>query len=46
MKWGWFEGKDPKATRKKLKKAKWILSIFFIALGLLSLGAFLKIAMN
>ena len=46
VKWGWFEGKEPKATRKKLKKAKWILSIFFIALGLLSLGAFLKIAMN
>jgi fumarate reductase subunit C len=46
VKWGWFEGKDAKATRKNLKKAKWILSVFFIALGLLSLGAFLKIAMN
>ena len=43
MKWGWFEGKDPKATRKKLKRAKWIISIFFLALGLLSLAAFLKI---
>jgi fumarate reductase subunit C len=43
VKWGWFEGKDYKATREKLKKAKWVLSIFFIALGLLSMATFLKI---
>ena len=43
VKWGWFEGKNHKETRAKLKKAKWGLSIFFIVLGLLSLIAFLKI---
>lgn len=43
MKWGWFDGTDPKATRAKLKKAKWAISVFFIVLGLLSLAAFLKI---
>ncbi|MBO7369830.1 MAG: fumarate reductase cytochrome b subunit [Campylobacter sp.] len=43
VKWGWFEGKDYKETRKKLKKAKWALSAVFIVLGLLSMAAFLKI---
>lgn len=43
VKWGWFEGSDYKQTRAKLKKAKWVLSVFFIALGLLSMIAFLKI---
>ncbi|CUU81106.1 fumarate reductase cytochrome b subunit [Campylobacter hyointestinalis] len=46
VKWGWFEGKDAKESRKKLKKAKWFLSIFFLVLGLLSLAAFLKIGYN
>ena len=43
VKWGWFEGKDYKATRKKLKIAKWFLSGIFIVLGILSIIAFLKI---
>lgn len=43
IKWGWFEGKNAKESRKKLKKLKWILSAFFIILGLFSLAAFLKI---
>lgn len=43
VKWGWFEGKNYKETREKLKKAKWVLSGFFIVLGLLSMVAFLKI---
>lgn len=43
VKWGWFEGKDYKATRKKLKIAKWVLSGIFIVLGILSIIAFLKI---
>ncbi|ABK82404.1 fumarate reductase cytochrome b subunit [Campylobacter fetus] len=46
VKWGWFEGNNAKESRKKLKKAKWILSVFFIVLGLLSLAAFLKIGYN
>ena len=43
VKWGWFEGKDAKASRKKLKTAKWVVSAVFIVLGLASLAAFLKI---
>ncbi|MBZ7952153.1 fumarate reductase cytochrome b subunit [Campylobacter sp. RM9939] len=45
VKWGWFEGKNAKESRKKLKVAKWIISIFFLALGILSLLAFVKIGL-
>jgi len=43
VKWGWFDGKDPKASRKKLKKAKWIVTVAFLTLGVLSLAAYIKI---
>ncbi|MBK8323821.1 MAG: fumarate reductase cytochrome b subunit [Betaproteobacteria bacterium] len=43
VKWGWLEGKDPAASRARLKTAKWVLTAFFLALGLLTLGAYLKI---
>lgn len=46
VKWGWFEGKDAKASRKKLKAAKWVISVFFFALGVLSLAAFIKIGLS
>ncbi len=46
VKWGWFEGTDAKATRKTLKKAKWAITIFFLTLGILTLGAYLKIGME
>ncbi|OQY02467.1 MAG: SdhC [Desulfobacteraceae bacterium 4572_130] len=40
MKWGWFAGKDPRESRKKLKVIKNKLTIFFLALGLLALLVF------
>ncbi|MGB0513337.1 MAG: fumarate reductase cytochrome b subunit, partial [Wenzhouxiangellaceae bacterium] len=40
LKWGWFEGRDPDASRRRLKRAKWGFTAFFIALGLLSLAAY------
>lgn len=43
VKWGWFDGADPRATRAKLKKFKYALSVFMIALGLMTLIAFMKI---
>jgi len=43
VKWGWFDGKDAKATRKKLKKAKWIITTFFLVLGFATLAAYIKI---
>ena len=42
VKWGWFEGKDAKASRKKLKAAKWAVSVFFLALGLVTMLAYLN----
>lgn len=43
VKWGWFNGKSYKATREKLKKARNFIIIFYIALGVLSLSAYMKI---
>jgi len=43
VKWGWFDGKNPKETRKTLKKVKWALTVFFMVLGLASLFAYMKI---
>ena len=43
IKWGWFDGKDPQATRIKLKKIKKILTVFFLVLGFITLAAYMKI---
>jgi len=43
VKWGWFEGADPKATRRRLKKLKWALTAFFLVLGFATLAAYIKI---
>lgn len=43
LKWGWFEGADPSATRRKLRRLKWGLTTFFIVLGLATLVAYMKI---
>jgi len=45
VKWGWFEGTDSKVTRKNLKTAKWAITVFFLALGLLTMVAYLRIGM-
>ena len=45
VKWGWFDGNDvhtARARRKTLKKLKWVISIFFIVLGLANLAVFIK----
>jgi len=46
IKWGWFDGEDPRKTRKALKKYKWFLTIFFLILGFASLFAYMKIGME
>ena len=43
VKWGWFEGDDPNRTRALLKRLKWGITVFFLALGLLTLAAYMKI---
>jgi len=45
IKWGWFEGSDPKKSRKNLKVYKWVITVFFLTLGLLSLAAYIKIGL-
>lgn len=46
LKWGWFEGKDTKASRAKLLKIKKIISALLIVLGLATLVAYAKIGMD
>ncbi len=46
VKWGWFEGKDAKASRIKLRRAKYAVTIFFLTLGFLTLAAYIKIGIE
>jgi fumarate reductase subunit C len=46
LKWGWFEGADPAATRRKLRTLKWALTVFFLVLGLATLAAYIKIGIG
>lgn len=43
VKWGWFEGSDPDAGRVRLKRFKWLITVFLIVLGLATLAAYAKI---
>ena len=43
VKWGWFESGDVKESRKKLKKAKMILTVTMLTLGVMTLVAYMKI---
>ena len=45
VKWGWFTGKDANASRRNLKRLKWVLTAFFLALGLATMAAYLKLGM-
>ena len=46
VKWGWFEGRDPAATRRHLKALKWALTVFFLVLGFATLAAYIKIGIQ
>jgi succinate dehydrogenase subunit C len=46
LKWGWFEGKDAKKSRIKLKRLKYMITIFFLTLGVLTLAAYIKIGLE
>ena len=46
VKWGWLEGRDSAATRRNMKRAKWVVTMFFLTLGLLSLAAYIKIGID
>lgn len=46
VKWGWFEGKNANESRKRLKRVKWIVTAFFLTLGVLTLIAYIKIGID
>jgi fumarate reductase subunit C len=46
VKWGWPAGKDAAATRRNLKVVKWTITVFFLALGLATLAAYIKIGIE
>jgi len=46
VKWGWFEGRSPNVTRKRLKALKWALTVFFLVLGFATLAAYIKIGIE
>lgn len=43
VKWGWFEGADPALSRRRLRMVKWLITAFFLVLGLFTLLAYLRI---
>ncbi len=43
LKWGWFDSASLAQTRRRLQRAKWIITVFFIALGLLTLAAYIRL---
>ena len=43
VKWGWLQGSDANASRSRLAMAKWMLTAFFVVLGLFTLAAYMKI---
>jgi fumarate reductase subunit C len=46
VKWGWFTGTDANTTRRRLKLAKWALTVFFLVLGFATLAAYIKIGIE
>lgn len=46
VKWGWPGGKDPQAVRRRLKVLKWTITVFFLALGLATLVAYIRIGIE
>jgi fumarate reductase subunit C len=46
VKWGWFASAEPNASRRRLKTLKWALTVFFIALGLTTLAAYIKLGIE
>jgi fumarate reductase subunit C len=46
VKWDWFGGARPAATRHRLALLKWSLTAFFLVLGLATLAAYVKIGIE
>lgn len=46
LKWGWLAGPDPAATRRRLQAFKWLLTAFFLTLGLAALAAYVRLGIE
>jgi fumarate reductase subunit C len=46
LKWGWFAGADPNATRRRLRALKWTLTAVLVVLGLATLAAYVRIGIG
>ena len=46
VKWGWLGSGDPNAMRRRLKTIKWSITVFFLALGVATLAAYIKIGIE
>lgn len=46
IKWGWFHSADAVRSRRRLQRVKWVLTIFLLTLGLLTLAAYMKIGIE
>jgi len=43
LKWGWFTGKTGYTSRKTLQRVKWVITGFFLILGITTLAAYMKL---
>ncbi len=43
LKWGWFTSKTGRINRQALQKAKWVITAFFLVLGITTLAAYMKL---
>ena len=43
VKWGWFDGSNPRRNRIRLKRFMWGMISFLLVLGMMSLAAYMKI---
>ncbi len=43
MKWGWFDGENPRENRVKTRKIIKIVVVFYLLIGLFSLASYIKI---
>ncbi len=46
LKWGWGVGADANAGRRRLRILKWSMTAFFVALGLATLAAYMRIGVE
>ena len=46
LKWGWFEGRDAKKSRRVMKAIMKGMIVFYLAIGLWSLGTYIKIGIE